>query len=308
MLNWNVKAHKLYQLTPSRRLIGRPAASTLRDTIPANRYLRGPAAPGPSNMPSELLTERQGCALVLTISDPGTRNTLSEQVLAAGVEALQVASDDPELRCIVLQGAGGHFCAGGNLQGLKARRADGPEAQGRMLDLLHQFVEALRLCPKPVLAAVEGAAAGAGFSLALACDLLIASEDARFVLSYGRIGLTPDAGATWSLMQALPRARVQQLLWLAEPVSSRQLEAWGLVAQVTGNGQALASALQLAERLAQMAPNALSGAKELLHAAPGRTLGEQLAAERSQFIENLFHVNGAEGLQSFFDKRPPRFR
>ena len=259
-------------------------------------------------MPAELLTERVDAALVLTLSDPATRNTLSHQVIAAGIEALNVAESDPQLRCVVLRGAGAHFCAGGNLQGLLERRRSGPPAQVQMLEHLHQFIEALRVFPKPVIAAVEGAAAGAGFSLALACDLIVAAEDARFILSYGRVGLSPDGGATWGLMQALPRARVQQLVWLGEPVSAQQLHSWGLVGWVADSGQAYAQALRVAQRLAEMAPNALASGKELVQQAAGRSLAQQLDAERDHFVENLFHANGAEGLNAFLERRPPEFR
>lgn len=259
-------------------------------------------------MSSELKTQRQGNTLVLTLSDPATRNTLSEQLVAAGIEALNVAEADPALRAVILRGDGEHFCAGGNLRGLVERRQAGAHAQVQMLELLHQFVEALRVFPKPVIAAVEGAAAGAGFSLALACDLIVAAEDARFILSYARIGVTPDGGATWQLARALPRQLVQQWVWLAEPVSARQLQALGLVNWVTDAGQALAEALKVADRLAAMAPNAVAGAKELLNEAATAKLTEQLASERNHFIENLFHANAGEGLQAFFDKRPPVFR
>jgi enoyl-CoA hydratase/carnithine racemase len=259
-------------------------------------------------MPSALLTERIGAVLVLTLSDPATRNTLSHEVLAAGLTALDAAVADPALRAVVLRGAGGHFCAGGNLQGLLERRRAGPPAQLQMLEHLHRFVEALRACPKPIVAAVDGAAAGAGFSLALACDLIVAADDARFILSYGRIGLSPDGSATWSLMQALPRARVQQLLWLGDAVTAAQLAEWGLVAAVTASGESFAEALKLAERLATMAPNALASAKALLQQASGASLTAQLAAERDHFVANLFHDNGAEGLNAFLEKRPPRFR
>jgi enoyl-CoA hydratase/carnithine racemase len=258
-------------------------------------------------MPSEMLTERVGSVLVLTISDPSTRNTLSQQAIAAGIEALGVAEADASLRCVILRGDGAHFCAGGNLQGLMERRAAGPPAQQQMLEHLHQFVEALRACPKPVIACVEGAAAGAGFSLALACDLIVAADDARFILSYGRIGLSPDGGATWSLSQALPRALVQKLVWLGEPVSAAQLQGWGLVGWLASSGQAFSEALRLAQRLAEMAPNAVASAKELVQQAGSQTLTQQLGAERDHFINNLFHANGAEGLQAFMDKRPPRF-
>lgn len=259
-------------------------------------------------MSSELKTERHAATLVLTLSDPATRNTLSEQLVSAGVEALNVAESNDEIRAVVLHGEGGHFCAGGNLRGLNARRQAGAHAQLQMLDQLHQFIEALRAFPKPVIAAVEGAAAGAGFSLALACDLIVAAEDARFIVSHARVGLTPDGGATWHLARALPRQLVHQWVWLAEPASARQLHAHGLVNWVTDSGQALTEALAVAERLAEMAPNAVSDAKQLLQQAAAAELTDQLEAERDHFIENLFHPNAAEGLHAFFEKRPPRFR
>ncbi|MEP7056534.1 MAG: enoyl-CoA hydratase family protein [Caldimonas sp.] len=259
-------------------------------------------------MPSELLTERDGAVLLLTISDPATRNTLSAQVLSAGIESLGVAESDPDVRVVVLRGGGSHFCAGGNVQGLAERRDSGRPAQRQMLEHLHQFVEALRVFPKPIIAAVEGAAAGAGFALALNCDLIVAADDAQFTMSYGRLGLSPDAGATWNLVQSLPRMLVQRLIWLAEPMSAAQLHAAGIVGWVAPKGHASAEALQVAARLAAMAPNALASAKELVQQAASRTVHQQLAAERDHFIDNLFHDNGGEGLRAFFEKRAPRFR
>lgn len=259
-------------------------------------------------MPSELQTERVGGTLVLTMSDPATRNTLSEQLFAAGIEALNVAESDASVRCLVVQGDGGHFCAGGNIAGLRERRAADPSVQMQMLERFHEFIEALRACPKPVIAAVEGAAAGGGFSIALACDLIVAAEDARFMMSHARLGLTPDGGGSWQLAQMLPRPMALRAIWLAEPFSARQLEAHGLVAQVTDSGRALAGARTLAERLAAMAPNALAAAKDLVNQAPRDTLAKHLTLERDQMLQTLFHPNGGEGLQAFVEKRAPRFR
>lgn len=258
-------------------------------------------------MTSVLQTERIDDALVLTMSDPATRNTLSEQLISAGIEALQVAESDAQLRCVILRGDGGHFCAGGNLHGLAERREAGRHAQHEMLEQLHHLVEALRAFPKPVIAAVEGAAAGAGFSLALACDLVVAAEDARFVLSYARIGVTPDAGATWHLGRALPPQLVRQMVWLAEPVTPETLQRFGLVNWVVPRGGAFAEALKVAQRLRGTAANAVAAAKELLQQAPGHSLNQQLAAEREAFVDALFHPNAAEGMAAFFDKRPARF-
>ncbi len=262
-------------------------------------------------MPCELLTERRGDALVLSLSAPQTRNALTPQASAAGVEALQTATDDHSVRCIVLRGEGEHFCAGGDLDALRARRelgdADGRAAQQQAVTQLGAFVAALRSCPKPVIAAVEGAAAGAGASLALACDLIVAADDARFVMSYGRIGLTPDGGASWQLARQLPRALALQALWLAEPMSAAQWQQWGLVNLVVRRGEALAQALGLAARLAAMSPQALAGAKELVDAAHANTLTQQLRAETEPFVDCLFSADGAEGLRAFFAKRQPRF-
>ena len=263
-------------------------------------------------MPAALNTSRQGATLVLTLSDPATRNALSPQAYAAGIEALETAETSDDIRCVVLRGDGAHFCAGGDLNRMRTTRlrddGGGPAAQRASIDQFHAFVEAIRACPKPVVAAVEGFAAGGGFSLVLACDLVVAADDARFVMSYGRVGLTPDGGGSWQLAQRLPRALALQLIWLAEPAGAAQLQQWGLVNQVVPAGQALAEALRLAERLARMAPNALAGAKELVDAAPTRALRAHLDDERERFVDNLFHRNGLEGLVAFLEKRPPDFR
>jgi enoyl-CoA hydratase/carnithine racemase len=154
-------------------------------------------------MPAELVSERRGATLVLTISDPATRNTLSTQVIAAGIEALRASEAKDEVRTVVLRGAGAHFCAGGNLQGLLERRAAGRPVQHRMIEHLHDFVTAIRAYPKPVIAAVEGAAAGAGFSLALACDLIVASADAR-PMPWAAAVTTTVLPVSFSVMRAPP--------------------------------------------------------------------------------------------------------
>lgn len=259
-------------------------------------------------MATQMLSERRDGALVLTLSDPATRNSLSPQANAAAVEALQTAEADRDVRCVILRGDGEHFCGGGNLQRLQAVRDQGPEVQHASMERLHGFVEALRSCPKPVIAAVEGYAAGAGAALVLACDLVVAAEDARFVFSYGRVGLSPDAGSTWHLPRLLPRALALQMLWLPEPMDARRWLAWGLVNEVVEHGRALDHALALAGRLGSMAPNALASVKELVAESDARTLGEQLARERDHFVRNLFDDNGGEGIRAFLDKRTPRFR
>ena len=259
-------------------------------------------------MPSELHTERDGSTLILTMSDPATRNTLSPQVYTAGIEALNIAEADDGIRAVILRGDGEHFCTGGDLNRITGLRQTGPAAQAESIALFHSFVESIRAFPKPVIAAVEGWAAGGGMSLALACDLVVAAADARFAMSYAKVGLTPDGGGSWHLARALPRALALEMLWLAGPVEAPRLHALGLVNRVTDKGQALAEARTLAARLAAMAPNAVAAAKDLVARAPLATLTEHLAAEQREFVAQLFHDNGAEGLQAFREKRPPEFR
>lgn len=259
-------------------------------------------------MSSELRTERREHCLVLTISDPGARNALAPPILAAAVEALGVAEGVPEIRSVVLAGDGAHFSAGSDLHRLTRNRELGPQTQHRSIDALHQFVEALRAFPKPVIAAIEGAASGAGFSLVLACDLVIAAEDARFSMTDGRIGLSPDGGGSWHLARALPRPLVMQTLLFGDALSASQLLGFGLIHEITASGQTLTRALECAARIAQCAPNAVASAKELVNRAHDHGLTDHLALERQHLIDNLFHANAEEGLSAFFGQRAPQFR
>jgi enoyl-CoA hydratase/carnithine racemase len=155
-------------------------------------------------MPARLLSTMQGAVLQLTLSNPEARNALHPDIYRDGIAALKGATADPAVRAVVITGEGEHFCAGGNLNRLLGNRSQPPEVQAASIDTLHEWITAIRDCPKPVIAAVEGAAAGAGFSLALACDMLVAAQNARFVMSYIRVGLTPDGGASHWLATRLP--------------------------------------------------------------------------------------------------------
>jgi enoyl-CoA hydratase/carnithine racemase len=263
-------------------------------------------------MPAELTTERpHPHTLVLTISDPATRNALSPQVYAAGVEALEGAAGDPQVRCVIVRGAGDHFCGGGNLTRLKATRdmgdSAGAERQRASIKQLGEWMEALATLPKPVIAAVEGYAAGAGFSLALGCDMIVAAEDAKFVASYAKVGLSPDGGLSWQLARKLGPAHALQALLLAEPIDAEQAHAMRWVNKLAAKGQALNEALALAQRLSTVAPNVAASAKELLRSASASTLHAQLDLEGEHFVANLFHANGGEGIDAFFGKRNPNF-
>jgi len=258
-------------------------------------------------MPAELKSTTQGGTMVLTICNLEQRNALGPEIYAAGVEALNVAETHPEVRSVVITGEGGIFCAGGNLQRLQANRQQPPEVQAQSIERLHDWIETIRSFPKPVIAAVEGPAAGAGFSLALACDLIVAARNAVFVMAYSNVALSPDGGATWALARALPRQLASELLMGGEKVAADRLHALGVVNRVVQEGAALAEALALAERLNAKAPNALASIKELLGEAQGSSLHEQLARERDHFVRNLHHPNAGVGIAAFLAKQPPRY-
>lgn len=258
-------------------------------------------------MAAELRSASEGRTMVLTISNPEHRNALGPEIYAAGIEALNAADSNPEVRSVVITGAGSTFCAGGNLQRLLGNRAKPPEVQAQSVEALHGFIEAIRTFPKPVIAAVEGAAAGAGFSLALACDFIVAADNAVFVMAYSTVALSPDGGATWSLGRALPRQIVSELLMGGERIGAPRLQGLGLVNRISSPGEALQEALVLAARLNDRAPNALASIKELLNDAATSPFSGQLAAERNHFVRNLHHANAGIGIEAFLAKQPPRY-
>jgi len=258
-------------------------------------------------MTAELKRTSEGQTLVLTISNPEHRNALGPEIYTEGMEALNLAESSADIRSVVIVGEGKVFSAGGNLQRLQNNRQRPASVQAESISALHDWIEAIRTFPKPVIAAVEGAAAGAGFSLALACDFIVAAENAVFVMAYSNIALSPDGGASWSLMRALPRQLVTELLMCGDRISAQKLFDLGLVNRVTAAGHAHTQALALAEQLNGRAPNALSSIKTLINEASDSTLAKQLDRERDHFVRNLHHANAGIGISAFLNKETPFF-
>ena len=258
-------------------------------------------------MTAELKRSSQGQTLVLTLSNPAHRNALGPEIYTEGIEALSLAESSDDIHSVIIVGEETLFSAGGNLQRLQANRQQPASVQAQSIDALHDWIEAIRTFPKPVIAAVEGAAAGAGFSLALACDFIVAADDAVFIMAYSNIALSPDGGASWSLARALPRQLVSELLMCGERVTTQRLHDLGLVNRVTAPGAALTEALALAARLNERAPNALASIKTLINDSAQSTLVEQLARKRDHFVRNLHHANAGIGISAFLTKTTPGF-
>jgi enoyl-CoA hydratase/carnithine racemase len=258
-------------------------------------------------MAAQLRGSSEGSTLILTISNPEFRNALGPEMYAAGVEALNAAESSADVRSVIITGEGGLFSAGGNLQRLQDNRQKSPEHQAQNIEGFHNWIEAIRAFPKPVIAAVEGPAAGAGFSLALACDLIVAARDSVFVMAYSNMALSPDGGGTWNLTRTLPRQLATEVLMFGERISAERLYTFGVVNRLSEPGQAMSLALALADNLNDRAPNTLTSIKELISDADGSNLNQQLARERDHFVKNLHHPNAGMGIGAFLNKHKPTF-
>ncbi len=259
-------------------------------------------------MGGQLKSETQDQTLVLTLSNPGMRNALGPEIYIAGIEALGAAETNPAVRSVVITGEGGTFSAGGNLHRLLANRAQDPSAQAVSIEALHTWMETIRTYPKPVIAAVEGAAAGAGFSLALMCDFVVAASDSFFVMAYSNIALSPDGGGSWNLARSLPRPIANEILMLGERISAERLHQLGWINQLSNPGESLVQALHLAQRLNARAPNALTGIKDSLNSAAQMPLSDHLAQEKSSFVTLLHHPNALTGINALLNKQTPDYR
>ena len=253
----------------------------------------------------DLRLEIADAVATITLDRPDALNALTvrfKHELLAAFE--QVASDDA-VRAVVLTGAGRAFCAGQDL-----RERQEPDAAPLADELrLHYnpLIRAMVGLPKPIVGAINGVAAGAGASLAFACDLRIAAEGASFVLAFGRVGLVPDSGATWLLPRLIGGAKAAELALTGEPLRASDAERLGLVARVVPADELAAEAHALAARLAAGAPRATALTKRALAVGWESTLDEQLEIEAILQGEAGASADHAEGVAAFVERRPPRF-
>ena len=258
-------------------------------------------------MDAPLLTRREGSVLILSNNNVAARNALSPEFYAALTAALREAATDPAVGAIVLTGEGGHFCAGGDLRQLAKRRELPVEERLAKLEGLHDLVRSLRDCPKPVIAAVEGAAAGAGLSLALACDMLVVARNAVFSMAYVKVGLTPDGGATAFLAEFVSRQVLTELCLTGERISGERLHQLGPVNRLAEPGRALDEAIALAGQIASGPDRAMARIKDLCRQAPRNTLEQQLDLEARYMVRSQETEESREGIGAFLEKRSPDF-
>jgi enoyl-CoA hydratase/carnithine racemase len=259
-------------------------------------------------MNESILSRREGPVLVLINNNRAERNALTPTFFEEMPLHLERAQADSEIVAIVLTGAGDFFCSGGSLQGLAMCNRLEPTERRAQIEKLNDLIRAMRNCSKPLIAAVEGGATGAGVSLALACDMLVMERKAYFSISYVKVGLTPDGGATALLAEYASRQLLTELCLTGDRISADRLAQLGALNRLVEPGQAEAEAIALAARLADGPPRAMSRIKALCRRAHGAGLDDQLELEALHMVNSMGDPEAAEGIAAFFSKRPARFR
>ncbi|MFZ4758288.1 MAG: enoyl-CoA hydratase-related protein [Burkholderiaceae bacterium] len=253
-----------------------------------------------------VLTAVRAGVMTITMNRPEVLNALDTTLLAGLRAALAAAKADAAVRAVVLTGAGRGFCAGADL-GQSMMRGPGHDVSQGLRESYHPIVLAMRQLPKPIVAAVNGTAAGAGMSLALACDVVLAGESASFLQAFTKIGLVPDCGSTWFLPRMVGDVRARAMIMLAEKIPARDALQYGLVWKVHPDDQLQAEAAACAEKLATMPTRAYDLVKQALAHGASAGLADQLEVEALMQGQASRTEDFREGVAAFVEKRPARF-
>tara|TARA_R110002124_G_scaffold54171_1_gene154553 strand:+ start:574 stop:1344 length:771 start_codon:yes stop_codon:yes gene_type:complete len=251
--------------------------------------------------------EDKGDRLVVWNGNTAKRGALSPELYACILQAVDQAQDR-RIRAVIITSEGPFFCAGGDLNVLIARRNLKEAKRRQKVDDLHDVIRAIRSCPVPVIAAVEGGAAGAGLSIALACDLIVASEEAKFTAAYVKAGLVPDGGLTSAMARMIPRPLAMEMCLLGRPVNAHRFADLGAVNRVSKPDKAMEEAMMIADTLAKGPRDAQCVIRGLVAQAYERSEADQLDAERNAMATAAGQDEAAEGIAAFLEKRKPAYR
>jgi 2-(1,2-epoxy-1,2-dihydrophenyl)acetyl-CoA isomerase len=253
---------------------------------------------------AEVETSRDGAVLTITLNRPDVLNAFNTPMHRRLAAALNDARDGA-VRAVVITGAGRGFCVGQDLT--EFREAPG-DIGSRLRENYHPNIRAIRALEKPVIAAVNGAAAGAGMSFACACDLRVAADSASFIPAFINIGLIPDSGGSYFVTRLLGPARAFEWLASGKKLAAAEAQAWGLVSEVVETDRLAARAAELAAQLADMPTRGIGMTKRLIDHAVGASLEEQLEREAQLQTAATQTEDFKEGVAAFLEKRPARFR
>jgi enoyl-CoA hydratase/carnithine racemase len=254
-----------------------------------------------------LVSEANGIATI-TLNRPDKLNAFIGHMRRDLAEALEHAGSDRAIRVVIVTGAGRAFCAGGDIAYMAElmERRDSDEFE-RILGAGRRVISAIRMMTKPVIAAVNGPAAGAGFNLSLACDLRIASNNATFSQSFVKVGLHPDWGGTYFLPRLVSPNKACELFFLGDSIDAAEALRLNIVNQVVAQEELEAATLQLAEHLCAAPPIALAAAKQAIYVSGESDLDEMMRYETEAQLRCFESEDGHEGVRAFFEKRDPRF-
>lgn len=257
-----------------------------------------------------ILFERRGAIAIITMNRPNRFNALNAELCEELVRVVEICREDDEIRAVILTGAGAAFCSGGDLKAFR-EGIDTPSQTHLFRDLtksLNRLIMDLRLLPKPVIASINGSLGGAGFSLALACDLRIAADTAKLKQSYTSIGLSPDGCFTLLAGAIAGLGKVSELVFLDPVLDAKQAQEIGLLHKVVSSADLPAATMEWAEKLAAGATKSYARTKALLNEALLPTLERVLELERQGIMASSRTSDYVEGVTAFFEKRPPMFQ
>lgn len=248
--------------------------------------------------------DRDGAVGLLTLDEPASLNAMTPDLLGDLAASVREMTDDAKIRALVLTGAGRGFCSG---QNLKAFQALGDDIVAGVMRHYWPALEALRTCRVPIVVAVNGVAAGGGFSLAMSGDIIVAARSASFIQVFSRIALVPDLGSTWLLPRLIGRQRALELMLFNEPLSAERAKEWGLVREVFDDEGLLDGAMKLAWRLAEGPTRTLVATRRLLEESEDASYAEQFRREIEVQADIRKSEDALEGRAAFLEKRPARF-
>ncbi len=253
--------------------------------------------------------EKSNAIAVLTLNRPDRLNSFNAQMHEELQSALDDVATDGETRCLVITGEGRGFCAGQDL-GDRAVTADGqaPDLGMSVEKFYNPLIRRITNLKMPVVCALNGVAAGAGASLVMACDIVIAARSASFILSFAKVGLVPDSGSSWHFTRALGLPRAKALAMLGNKLKAEKAEQWGLIYQVVDDENLMGEANRLSSYLATQPTEALASIKELIHTSFDFSLNEQLERERKAMQHLGRSHDYKEGVAAFMEKREPKFK
>ena len=260
------------------------------------------SAPAPA-----VLVETTGRTVVVTLNRPEARNSLTKQVVVDLAAAIESAGNQPDVRCVVLAGAGGHFCAGADLRRTFVEDPDMMDHLDAYMDAFHSLIRAIVRCPKPTIAQMDGAAVGFGADMALACDLRVASTSAYLQEKFVNIGLMPDGGGTFWLPRLIGTARAMKAMLLSEKLEAKELDALGLLCSLVPPEELKATTMALAKRIEAGPPLAYAALKSAVYGSLG-DVEAALKREREGQLRLLKSADVIEGVMAWSQKRAPDFK